>query len=564
MDIRLKDGNKNKFMVSGAIGPLTSQLQLEGPLKKKKVHFLIAARRTHIDYLSAFFNNKNPSNFYFYDLTGKLNFQINKNQTLVLSGFSGVDYYKSSSGLGSTPLSYYLKQNALSLDWNYQSFKRTTVNFSSFYTKYSSRLDLLEKTSFGFPDAEYFGLDAKIVTFGSKGEVTYAIGKSNSLRSGFDLLNFQFKPNNQHPIETQYSFLKSEKAIQSSVFTEWEKKWPKCSFNIGLRWTGFYNTSQPLEYSHTPLNFNETNKADEDPGNTFTNFEPRGVFTYMINDHSELNINYNRMFQYIHRISNTTILLPLNVWKPSGEGVQPIEVNQWSIGFSHDLVWKNVRLNSYLEGYYKTLKNMIAYAAGPNNDSNNMLKQNFLIENGYAFGVEFNTDFNIKNGYGNFNYTYSRSFRKIPIVGLDSQSVQNIFYPTSFDRPHMLNFSFQKWLSKQLKISTFFTFQSGQPISIGFFFDHLQGGFSDELIHQNNSRLPPMHRLDFTFSWYPKKKLNTKWNSFWSFGIYNAYGRKNPISAYLDLDTNNPNLMKRYEFSPFGEMIPFISYHFNF
>jgi hypothetical protein len=49
LDIKMKDGDMNKFHGSGSIGIIASSLTLEGPIIKDKTSFVISGRRTYID-----------------------------------------------------------------------------------------------------------------------------------------------------------------------------------------------------------------------------------------------------------------------------------------------------------------------------------------------------------------------------------------------------------------------------------------------------------------------------------------------------------------------------------
>ena len=49
LDIRMNEGNNQKYRLSGGIGLISSKLNLEGPIQKGKSSFLISARRTYAD-----------------------------------------------------------------------------------------------------------------------------------------------------------------------------------------------------------------------------------------------------------------------------------------------------------------------------------------------------------------------------------------------------------------------------------------------------------------------------------------------------------------------------------
>src|SRR6185369_19670 len=49
LDIKMNDGNNQKFGVSGGIGLISSRLNVEGPIVKDKGSFSISARRSYAD-----------------------------------------------------------------------------------------------------------------------------------------------------------------------------------------------------------------------------------------------------------------------------------------------------------------------------------------------------------------------------------------------------------------------------------------------------------------------------------------------------------------------------------
>ena len=81
--------------------------------------------------------------------------------------------------------------------------------------------------------------------------------------------------------------------------------------------------------------------------------------SYITNENSSVKAGYNRIFQYIHQLSNTTTSSPTDVWVPSSNLVAPQIGDQLAIGY-----YQNVKNNEYqfsVETYYKWLQNQIDY-----------------------------------------------------------------------------------------------------------------------------------------------------------------------------------------------------------
>ena len=97
----MKDGNNQKYEAEGGIGLLSSRLTVQGPLEKNKSSFILSGRRTYVDVLSKPFLNEdnafNGSGYYFYDLTTKVNYKIDDNDRIYLSGYFGRDVFSFSN-----------------------------------------------------------------------------------------------------------------------------------------------------------------------------------------------------------------------------------------------------------------------------------------------------------------------------------------------------------------------------------------------------------------------------------------------------------------------------------
>ncbi len=93
LDVRMNEGNTQKIKGSAGIGMISSRFTIEGPIIKDKMSFLLTARRTYMEVLRPFITDTTAkkSNLYFFDLNAKINYQINQNNRIFLSGYFGRD-----------------------------------------------------------------------------------------------------------------------------------------------------------------------------------------------------------------------------------------------------------------------------------------------------------------------------------------------------------------------------------------------------------------------------------------------------------------------------------------
>ena len=78
---------------------------------------------------------------------------------------------------------------------------------------------------------------------------------------------------------------------------------------------------------------------------------------------------------------------------------------------------------------------------------------------------------------------------------------------------------------------------------------------------RNADRMPATHRLDISATY--EKPSNKKFQSSWSFGVYNVYGRQNPFSIAFEENKDNPQKIDAVQTSLFRWM-PSVTYNFKF
>jgi hypothetical protein len=135
LDIYQKDGNSNHFGMNGGIGLISSRLLAEGPIVKDRGSFLFAGRASYAHLFLKLSNNKNSA--YFYDLNTKLNYKLNQNNNLFLSGYFGRDVFSLNNSFINT-----YGNATLNLRWNHLYSDKLFSNLSAIYSDYYYGLDL--------------------------------------------------------------------------------------------------------------------------------------------------------------------------------------------------------------------------------------------------------------------------------------------------------------------------------------------------------------------------------------------------------------------------------------
>ena len=577
LDIRQKEGNTKEFKGEGGLGTLFSRVTLEGPIVKDKLNFLVSGRRSYFDLFFPLLDIENTK-VSFYDLNTKISWKINENNKLFVSGYFGADVMKFDDkvtseshhppGAKSSSLGFRWANATSTLRWNHLFSDKLFMNVSGIYSSYKYALES-KNVNGGFININgNFKWNSGVENWIVKPDFIYYSNSNTKMRFGVNSTVYKFTPEKLSSDETglKPKDLDVDIGLEIAPYYEIEKSWDKLFLNLGLRYSWFgnigpntvsqYNPNFPMTVN-TIIDRRKYKKGDI--VKSYSGFEPRFSLKYDLSDQKAIKIGYNRTFQYIHLISNTAAALPFDIWKPSGSYIKPLEVNQISIGYAYDTPDK--KYNVSVEGYYKTFKNFVEYKNGADLFINENIETQLLPADGYAYGLELGLYKNRGRLTGNFNYTYSVSKRKTTSLFNTENINGGKYYPSNYDRPHMLNLTANYDLGKKWDMSFFFTYQTGRPNTAPTGRLNFDGNPYLTYSDRNAFRIPDTHRMDISFTYKPTGNPDSKWQSSWNFGVYNLYGSKNAFSVF---STFNNNQLKTYKFSVLGAPIPFVTYNFKF
>jgi hypothetical protein len=263
---------------------------------------------------------------------------------------------------------------------------------------------------------------------------------------------------------------------------------------------------------------------------------------------------------------------------PTTDRVAPQQSSQVAAGLAKDLEKQGLAIT--LEGYYKTMNNIISYKEGSSfisldgkNANELNWEDNITTGKGWSYGAEFMVQKKTGKLSGWVGYTLSWTKWKFPELNFGKT-----FYPR-YDRRHDISVVGIYELSKRITLSATWVYGTGNaltiPISKFTVFENgivsgydgpprNNGNSNNEYSQKNGFRAEAYHRMDFAIQFHKKKKRHER---TWEFGLYNAYSRKNPFFYTLDAkeDKNNPgqwvNRLTRYSLFP---VLPSFSYNFKF
>ncbi len=561
VEVKQRSGSKEKFNAEGGIGLVASRLMLEGPLAKDKSSFLVAARRSYVNYLFDTFIKIDQlvgNSAGFWDLSGKFDFLIGEKLSLTTSGYFSKDNFLIANE------SSFDYQNALgSADLGYVISEDLLANLSVGYSNYQYSLGDLQL-------ADPYRVASGVGQLDVKADVT-KFSDRQTLKIGLGTILYGFEPGERTGVNDNTQIvplvLPRQNGQESFLFANDEvnlsDRW---SFQAGFRFS-MYRSLGPadvLVYSdERPGRVSQiTDTLHFSAGQTIRNYmglEPRASLRYSLNEESSIKVSYNRINQYIHLVSNTTAITPYDIWLGSNFHLKPLIADQYSAGY-----FKNFGNNSWEtsgEVYFKSINNLVDYKDGAELVLNPTLETELIQGEGIAYGLELmvkRTQGKLK-GWG--SYTYARTLRKMDGPDRESTINRGTWFPSYYDKPHDLSLSGSYKITRRWTVSSNFTYSTGRPFSVpenGFLYDGVLVGNYTE---RNNGRIPDYHRLDVSFTLDTSLKIKKAWESSWTFAVYNIYSRNNAYSIFFK-DTADAR-PQAYKLSVLGAAFPSITYNFK-
>ncbi len=568
LDVRQKDGNSKNFALSGGIGIVSSRLTAETPVFKNKGSILVAGRTSYAHLFMKFIDDLKDDKLAFYDLNLKANYEINQNNRIYLSGYFGRDEFI----LANLITNNYGNATG-NLRWNHIFNDRLFANLSLIYSQYDYKIVL-----------DFIGLDwvADIENYNLKYGLNYYVNDKFKLNFGISSILYDLNPGEVTPSnETSsinYLKLDQKRALESAAYIGAENEvTDQLTVQYGLRLSHFsrlggqsinqYANDLPVVYNEELGIYEagevvgETSYDKNESIKTYAQLEPRLALSYQLNDISSVKAGYTRSAQYLHLLSNTTAVTPLDVWTPSGSFIKPQLSNQYSMGYYR--TFDNQKYSLEIETYYKNVDNRIDYIDGSNLIGNNTIETEILNGEARSYGMELLLRKNTGKLTGWLGYTLSKSEQRTLGGRAGGLGINDgNWYNAPYDRTHDISLTATYKFNEKWKLSSNFVFQTGRPVTYPNGQYEYEGLSIASYSNRNADRLPAYHRLDVSAIYTPNRKPDKKWKGEWVFGIYNAYNRRNAASITFGQNwQTGENEATRTAI--FGIM-PAISYNFKF
>ena len=265
-----------------------------------------------------------------------------------------------------------------------------------------------------------------------------------------------------------------------------------------------------------------------------------------------------------------------DIWVPVTDQIAPSKSKQYAVGIEKS--FGNGSFDVSLEGYYKTLHNLITYKEGVSLLASSIDWQSQVETNGTgkSYGIEFLLQKKAGPVTGWIAYTYSKTTRKFENINYGRA------FPFKYDRNHDISIVYLQRIKSNIQLSATWVYGTGNPFTLATGRYRMITSPDDDLDilgtsegygqiygDLNSYRMRAYHKLDVGINFYKEVRWGER---ALSFNVYNLYNRQNPYYYFLDVtaqyDSNNQEIpgsrkyvLKQQSYFP---IIPSISYSIKF
>jgi hypothetical protein len=562
LDIKSKEGPLDKWHGGGGIGIMSSYLSAGGPVKRDTSSIMASFRSSYSDWvlktIKSNYQDIQSASVSFYDGSLKYIHKFNNKSKLTMSGYTSYDRFSLTND------TLYTSRNIVaSIHYDRTFTEKLFGTLSVSFGKYTYG------TSDDDPTQAYdlsYGITYPSVKldFNYEGDHKLSFGAHHTW---YDFVPGRLEATQSESIVKNIDMgheRSSESALYFSDAFYWREKF---LFEAGLRASFFNRVGEGVTYHYADgqprLRQNITDSTvykDGESMKTYIGLEPRVSLRYTLDAFASIKLGYNRMYQYMHLISNTAAVTPVDIWQSSNNYFKPQIADQVSLGYYRTL--NENMYEAYVEGFYKVTQNVLDFRDGASLILNKNLETTLLPGDAEAYGVEVSANKIKGRLVGSLSYTYSRSWRKVDGNWEEERINDGHRYPSNYDQPHVVQLNWRYGLSRRIFFSGNFVYHTGRPMSLpisGYTVDGVPVmTFSD----RNKYRIPDYHRLDLALIIEGTHKRKKILDGTWVISFYNAYGRNNAYAVFFQ--DNGKGFYKPYKLSVVGTIVPSVTYSFKF
>ncbi len=468
-----KDGNRRETTGGLSVGLLASRGYVEGPYggtdEDPAGSYMVSVRRSTLEPVLAALRRADvegvPSDFSFYDVNAKINYDVGPNDDLSLAVYGGQDFLDLAfQESGRFDINY--GNQTVSADWTHLFGDRVFSTVRVTGSRYrSTPVATLASTRF----TQENGVDDLSVD----ANVEYTPNEAHTVKGGLRTSTLTFSLRNT--FDGSETFDQRIVGQRAAVYVQ-DTYEPTAAWTVkgGLRGAYF------------------------ERGN-FWRLSPRLSAEYELTSSVQLQAAYGRYYQFL-TLETSQLFTGFDTWLMVDDGVPPSYGDQVAVGVKARL-GGGIRLE--VEGYGRTMRDLFEQDPFLPDDAGIPYPERFHFGDGRAYGAEVLLRRQDGRLNGFLSYTLGRTERRFPNVNL-SENGEPQYYTPKYDRTHSLTLAANYRLTEAWRLTGTFSYNTGQAYTkperrYELVNDPFQSGAEGRnvLISPfNNARLPAYHRLD--------------------------------------------------------------------
>lgn len=550
-----------KWQASGGIGMISTYLAGGGPMNDGKTTMMASGRVSYSDWMlksiQSAYSGLSHSSVGFYDASLKVSHRFSDRSKLTFSGYISADRFSLIND------SIYNARNlAASLRYSLKLNERLDFSAAVDLGQYKYKVqDENPSTAFDLGyDITYPSLKLDLHV---EGRHRLSVGLHNTF---YILTPGYFKPTTEESNAATVQ-IPEERALETALYvSDGFDLSEKLFIDVGLRVSMFNAFGPGTQYVYDPGKplaiQNVTDSITYGSGDimkTYFGIEPRLSLRYVLHDYASIKFGYNRIYQYLHLVTNTAAVAPVDIWQASNAFFQPQLGDQFSLGYF--ISSRSGKYEAFAEAFYKHVDRVLDYKDGASLILNPHPETALIPAKSMAYGIELSVSRVTGRLTGALSYTWSRSFRKTLSDFSEEMINEGDQYPSNYDQPHVVQLNWRYGLSRRWFFTGTFVYHTGRPMSVPVSAYEVDRVPVMEFTERNSHRLPDYHRLDLALVLEGNHKRRKFWDGTWTLSLYNAYARKNAYAVFYQ--DNGKGILQPYKLSVVGTIVPSLSYGFK-
>ena len=536
LNVKTKGGDMQHWRGSAGIGVMTSRLHVEGPLVKGKTSIIAGARTTYSDWILKHLPENSAysgGSAGFTDANLGITHRINDENTLQAYGYYATDRFS----FGGDTTFRYGNVNA-SLAWRHRT-EEGSLRVSGGYDRYANRVSLHQW------EYSAYDLDTYIRQAFLRADRTRELAEgAHELSYGLHLTGYSLDPGILTPFGDlsgiKAASLDREQAFEPALYLSdiWKMS-DQLSVDGGTRLTAFYTLRDGAFYGAPDLRLSAKYSPEEN---------------------LSFKAGLNTLTQYIHLISNTSAVSPMDTWKLSDKDIRPT----WGWQAAAGAYWTelNTGIDFSLETYWKQSRNALDFKPGATLSMNPELAEDLLPVRGRSYGVELMAKKTTGKITGWVSYSWSRALLKEMQDRGNETLAHGNWYNAPYDKPHEFKLVSNFALTRRYSFSVNVDYSTGRPVTVPLGRYYYAGQYRMAYSERNAYRIPDYFRTDVALNIDPGHYLKAAFHTTITVGVYNVTGRKNPYSVFFKSSPYGE--MKGYMLSVFATQIPYVNLNILF